>query len=116
MEDIFLSVGVQMDIVNQCERVATGNLGLTYFQGMESASNRYALTKLTRDYTKMRNDIVHEGVLSGSNFTGKNKADCAVIITDHSGFDYRALVERAKLIVDTRNALKGFKSSKIVRL
>ena len=43
-------------------------------------------------------------------------ADCVVIITDHKGFDYRAVVENARLIVDTRNALKGFKSEKIVRL
>jgi UDP-N-acetyl-D-glucosamine dehydrogenase len=43
-------------------------------------------------------------------------ADCVVIITDHAAFDYRALVERAVLIVDTRNALKGFSSPKIVRL
>lgn len=43
-------------------------------------------------------------------------ADCAVIITDHAAFDYKGLVERAKLIVDTRNALKGCKSEKIVRL
>ena len=43
-------------------------------------------------------------------------ADCVVIITDHAAFDYRALVERAPLIVDTRNALKGFTSPKIVRL
>jgi len=37
-------------------------------------------------------------------------------VTDHSVFDYRALVERARLIVDTRNALKGVVSKKIVRL
>jgi UDP-N-acetyl-D-glucosamine dehydrogenase len=43
-------------------------------------------------------------------------ADCVVIVTDHSSFDYKALVERAALIVDSRNALKGFKSEKIVRL
>jgi len=43
-------------------------------------------------------------------------ADCVVIITDHTGFDYKALVERAPLIVDTRNALKGVHSPKIVRL
>ncbi|MGD0013734.1 MAG: nucleotide sugar dehydrogenase [Bryobacteraceae bacterium] len=43
-------------------------------------------------------------------------ADCVVIITDHSTFDYGALVERAELIVDTRNALKGVDSAKIVRL
>jgi UDP-N-acetyl-D-glucosamine dehydrogenase len=43
-------------------------------------------------------------------------ADCAVIVTDHSAFDYAALVERSRLIVDTRNALKGRSSPKIVRL
>jgi UDP-N-acetyl-D-glucosamine dehydrogenase len=43
-------------------------------------------------------------------------ADCVVIVTDHSTFDYDGLVERAKLIVDSRNALKGRKSAKIVRL
>jgi UDP-N-acetyl-D-glucosamine dehydrogenase len=45
-----------------------------------------------------------------------SSADCVVIVTDHSGFDYQMLVERAKLIVDTRNALKKFSSPKIVRL
>jgi UDP-N-acetyl-D-glucosamine dehydrogenase len=43
-------------------------------------------------------------------------ADCVVIVTDHSAFDYAALVQQARLIVDTRNALKGFSSEKIVRL
>jgi UDP-N-acetyl-D-glucosamine dehydrogenase len=43
-------------------------------------------------------------------------ADCVVIVTDHKSFDYPALVQSAKLIVDTRNALKGIASDKIVRL
>ncbi|MCL5742954.1 MAG: UDP-N-acetyl-D-glucosamine dehydrogenase, partial [Acidobacteria bacterium] len=34
-------------------------------------------------------------------------ADCTVIVTDHSCFDYRKIVEGARLILDTRNALKG---------
>jgi len=42
--------------------------------------------------------------------------DCVVIVTDHASFDYAAVVENAPLIVDTRNALKGFESDKIVRL
>jgi len=44
------------------------------------------------------------------------KADCVVVVTDHSGFDYAAIVDCARLIVDTRNALKKFPSPKIVRL
>jgi UDP-N-acetyl-D-glucosamine dehydrogenase len=43
-------------------------------------------------------------------------ADCVVIVTDHSAFDYKGLVEQSQLIVDTRNALKGTVSPKIVRL
>jgi len=44
------------------------------------------------------------------------KADCSVIITDHTTFDYKGLVDSANLIVDTRNALRGVESDKIVRL
>jgi len=43
-------------------------------------------------------------------------ADCTVIITDHKAFDYQLLLDKAPLIVDSRNALKGVVSSKIVRL
>ncbi len=44
------------------------------------------------------------------------EADCVVIVTDHDSIDYAALVERSRLIVDTRNALKAYRSEKIVRL
>ena len=48
--------------------------------------------------------------------TAAADADCVVIVTDHTIFDYSGLVQRSKLIVDTRNALKGMNSGKIVRL
>ncbi|MFB3776162.1 MAG: nucleotide sugar dehydrogenase [Bryobacteraceae bacterium] len=44
------------------------------------------------------------------------RADCVLIITNHSAFDYAAILERSSLVVDTRNAMKGFASDKIVRL
>jgi UDP-N-acetyl-D-glucosamine dehydrogenase len=43
-------------------------------------------------------------------------SDCVVIVTDHAKFDYNWLVANAKLIVDTRNALKGYSAENIVRL
>jgi UDP-N-acetyl-D-glucosamine dehydrogenase len=43
-------------------------------------------------------------------------ADCVVIVTDHAMFDYKQLLADSRLIVDTRNAMKGFDSPKIVRL
>jgi UDP-N-acetyl-D-glucosamine dehydrogenase len=45
-----------------------------------------------------------------------DQADCMVLVTDHSGVDYAAIVDRARLIVDTRNALKNYPSPKVVRL
>jgi UDP-N-acetyl-D-glucosamine dehydrogenase len=33
-------------------------------------------------------------------------ADCVVIVTDHKVLDYPAVVKGAKLIVDSRNAIK----------
>jgi UDP-N-acetyl-D-glucosamine dehydrogenase len=41
--------------------------------------------------------------------------DAVVIVTDHSDYDYRAIVEESQLVVDTRNATKGIESKKIVR-
>lgn len=42
--------------------------------------------------------------------------DCVVIVTNHSGLDYEKIAKASKLIMDTRNALKGFSGSHIVRL
>ena len=42
--------------------------------------------------------------------------DCAVICTNHAGFDYATMPTRFPLIVDTRNALKGNGAANIFRL
>jgi UDP-N-acetyl-D-glucosamine dehydrogenase len=44
-----------------------------------------------------------------------NQYDAVLIVTDHSSYDYKAIVEQSRLIVDTRNATKGIESAKIVR-
>jgi len=44
------------------------------------------------------------------------KPDCVVITTDHDTFDYDALVAKAALIVDSRNALKAYQGAHINRL
>ncbi len=41
--------------------------------------------------------------------------DCVMIVTDHSSYDYKAIVREAQLVVDTRNATRGIDSTKIVR-
>ena len=44
------------------------------------------------------------------------KADCVVVVTDHSDFDYRLVARESKVIVDARNALKGRNGGKIIKL
>jgi len=39
-----------------------------------------------------------------------------VILTDHSAYDYKQIVNDAQLVVCTRNATKGIDSPKIVRV
>ncbi|PIU45615.1 MAG: UDP-N-acetyl-D-glucosamine dehydrogenase [Ignavibacteriales bacterium CG07_land_8_20_14_0_80_59_12] len=57
--------------------------------------------------------------VDGRPFTSKplsasllRRADCVVITTDHSAYDYSFVVKNAKLIIDTRNATKRVKSGR----
>lgn len=42
------------------------------------------------------------------------KADCVAIITDHSSFNYQWIVDKAQMVVDTRNATKNVTGKKKV--
>jgi UDP-N-acetyl-D-glucosamine dehydrogenase len=41
--------------------------------------------------------------------------DAVVVVTDHSDYDFKSIVAKSQLVVDTRNATKGIDSPKIVR-
>jgi UDP-N-acetyl-D-glucosamine dehydrogenase len=40
--------------------------------------------------------------------------DCVLIVTDHSSYDYRDIVKRARLVVDTRNATCDIRADHVV--
>lgn len=42
-----------------------------------------------------------------------SEADCVVIVTDHRAVDYRWVAERAKILVDTRNATRDLKRTEL---
>jgi UDP-N-acetyl-D-glucosamine dehydrogenase len=42
--------------------------------------------------------------------------DVAIITTNHTSFDYKAIIRDAPLVFDTRNATEGMKSKNLVRL
>lgn len=50
-------------------------------------------------------------------FTPKDAGqyDCVVIATDHSVYDYKAISQHARLVIDTRNATRGIDLPNIVR-
>ena len=63
----------------------------------------------------------HEGLAMDSVadvYQAARQADCVVIVTNHSSYDYAKILQEAKLIVDTRNALGkvGREHPKVVRL
>ena len=61
----------------------------------------------------------HEGLaLESSPLTDEAlaAADCVVVVTDHSAFDWAHIGATARLIVDTRNALKGRAARRVVSL
>ena len=49
---------------------------------------------------------------------GVQNADCVVIVTDHSAYDYEGILKNSSLIIDTRNALgnAGRDDPRVVRL
>ncbi len=61
-----------------------------------------------------------KSTLSSAELTIKlvKEADCVVIITDHSVYDYQWIVDNAQCVVDTRNATKGTlgNEKKIIKL
>jgi UDP-N-acetyl-D-glucosamine dehydrogenase len=70
------------------------------------------------------NDPFFPAVGSGRKYDLKMKStpvenlgqyDCVLILTDHSAYDYAAIVDQARLVIDTRNATRGLRSEKIVR-
>ncbi len=102
-----LGVAYKRDIDDLRESPALDILLLLERRGARVTYSDPHIPKLKLDHGEMLSTPVEEAVAA---------ADCVVVVTDHSAFDYRAIVERAKLVVDTRNALRGIKSEKIVRL
>jgi len=47
---------------------------------------------------------------------GLGSCDMAIIITNHTDFDYSAIVRDAPLVFDTRNATDGLKAGHLMRL
>ena len=63
---------------------------------------------VTIDVGDRRQVFIDGRFLERTDLTEKvlESADCVVIVTDHTSYDYPWIVERAPLVVDTRNATR----------
>jgi UDP-N-acetyl-D-glucosamine dehydrogenase len=59
------------------------------------------------------NQLLHSSPLNSQSLSS---SDVVVVVTDHSGFNAKEIVDYSRLIIDTRNLTRGIHSEKIVRL
>lgn len=99
-------------------------VGVTYKKDINDLRESPALTIINSLITKEAKVQYHDPLvaafeidglkLGSTELTKENIAssDCVVIVTDHTSLDYKLIADNAALIIDTRNALKGFKGNK----
>jgi UDP-N-acetyl-D-glucosamine dehydrogenase len=102
-----LGVAYKRDIDDVRESPALDIIHLLQRMGAVVSYSDPYVPSIALDGTELRSTEVLDGV---------KEADCAVVLTDHSGIDYATVVRDAKLIFDTRNALKNISSDKIIKL
>lgn len=106
----FLIIGVayKKDINDTRESPAFKIIELLKKKGGEVIYYDPFIEKIRLNGYRFKNAKLSDELLSDS--------DCTVIVTDHSSLDYKQIVERSKLVVDTRNKLKKFDNKNIVRI
>ncbi len=50
---------------------------------------------------------IGDHTLQSAPFANLDRYDCVVVVTDHSNIDYKQVAARARVVVDTRNAMKA---------
>jgi UDP-N-acetyl-D-glucosamine dehydrogenase len=117
------------NILNEKKKPLKGSniliIGITYKKDINDIRESPAIEIINDLFEKNAQVQCHDPLVSGFEADGGKKittvkltkenissSDLVVIITDHTDIDYKFIVDNAKLIFDTRNALKDFKDSK----
>lgn len=107
---LVLGVAYKPDVDDLRESPALDVIGLLKQKGAEVSYHDPYIPTVTHDGWSLQSapDLI----------ATVRAADCVVIISNHSVYDYPAILEAARLIVDTRNALgsMGRNNPKVVRL
>ncbi len=65
---------------------------------------------------KIQNCACGQTLSSVKSINGLGKYDAVVVVTDHTGVDYKKVLKDSKVVIDSRNVFKKVKSNKIVRI
>ncbi len=119
----FVVVDMVGDALNEAAKPLNGSrvlvLGVAYKRDIGDIRESPALDIIAalqdkRAIVSYHDPHVPEIVVGGRTLTSEpiddarlEAYDCVVITTDHSCFDYQAIVDRARLVVDTRNATRA---------
>lgn len=103
-----LGVAYKRDIDDVRESPAVDILVLLRAKGAEISYTDPHVPQLSAHGLDLRSVERHVSAL--------RETDCVVITTDHSAFDWQAIVKHAPLVLDTRNALRGLAAPNAVRL
>jgi UDP-N-acetyl-D-glucosamine dehydrogenase len=128
------AVGKVQDALNECGKALKGSqvlvLGVAYKANIDDLRESPALDVIHLLQTKGAVVSYHDPYIPHLRHEGQeidsvtnlmaavSEADCVAIVTNHQVYDYPAILNAAKLIVDTRNALGalGRNNPKVVRL
>jgi len=100
---LVLGVSYKRDIDDMRESPALDLMGLLYSRGARVEYHDPYVAELEGREWRGDRDL-HSVPCSPETLAG---ADCVVIVTDHRVFDYGAITRHARLIVDSRNAIKA---------
>jgi UDP-N-acetyl-D-glucosamine dehydrogenase len=109
---LVLGVAYKPDIDDVRESPALDVIGLLRRKGAQVEYHDPYIPHIHHEADGWRMDSITDLMASVA------EADGVVIITDHKGYDYKAIVDCAKFVFDSRNATRKFikDSEKIVRL
>jgi UDP-N-acetyl-D-glucosamine dehydrogenase len=116
-------VGLVAEALNEAGRALNGArvlvLGVAYKRDIDDVRESPALDVMVELAARKANVSYHDPhvarvALDGQTYESQAlsaqalaAADCVVIATDHTGFDWGFVRQHARLIIDTRNALRG---------
>jgi UDP-N-acetyl-D-glucosamine dehydrogenase len=101
---LLLGVAYKAGVGDTRESPALDLIVLLKEKGADVAYHDPYVARVEVENVVMESVVLDDGALS--------TADCVVITTDHSSYDWRRVVDKSQLVVDTRNATGSLKTAK----